>query len=114
MVIDAHNHIGIEWVNYVSGDHPYAQSLEDLIIKARSTPVSHWIAFPFVSYTGATLPVTPTVDGFGSNAPYELANLRLLEEIAEYSGNGRREVLPFVMVDPEREVDRQVEWYPYS
>ncbi|MGE9290288.1 MAG: amidohydrolase family protein [Puniceicoccales bacterium] len=108
MVIDAHNHIGIEWINYLLGDHPYAQSLEDLFIKARSTPVTHWVAFPFVSYAREFPALTPDAGDIFSEVPYALANLRLLEEVQRDAEEKPRAVLPFVMVDPERDVHKQV------
>lgn len=109
MVIDAHNHIGIELSNFTNGNFPYAQSSEDLKIKAQGTGVSHWIVFPFVSYTEGGLPIVANAHIEASAVPYAHANRQLLTEVQAYATPGARDVLPFVIVDPAREPQAQVQ-----
>lgn len=110
MIIDNHNHIGCDLNAYTDAHLPYAQSTEDLVAKAASTPVDHWIVFPFVSYLlGKSLDQTvPPIEGLEANAPYALSNARLFEEVEEWNSRRPGALLPFAMLDPERDVGGQV------
>ena len=52
MIIDCHNHVGLDDQLYRSGAHPYAQDLPTMTRIGGESGVSNWIAFPFVSYRG--------------------------------------------------------------
>ena len=111
MLIDCHNHIGADMLFYLHGDFPYAQQLVDLTQTGGDLGVTHWIVFPFVSY--AAMDVTRFREGgigFGNGleeVPYAFENRRLLEECFRLFPEEGRKTLPFVMVDPMRQTDRQ-------
>lgn len=110
MIIDNHNHIGIDLTAYAGALYPYAQSAEDLAAKAVGTPVDRWIVFPFVAYwTGDSLPgFVPPLEGLRTDAPYALANTRLFEEAEEWNRRHPGALIPFAMLDPERDAAGQV------
>ncbi len=110
MIIDAHNHIGIEIAGYSKFHYPYAQSLEDLIIKAAPTPVSHWLVFPFVSYPNGSLEsrMQPPAETPSAGIPYGLANENLLNEIDMTVTQPGKRALPVAILDPAREVAAQI------
>lgn len=110
MVIDIHNHIGVEAAHYRKGDLPYAQTLEDLELKAAASGVTHCFVFPFVSYPTAASaedlqPPTPLPD---VHIPYALANRNLLTEIRLLEGATKTQFSPIAILDPAREVAAQV------
>ncbi|RBP39000.1 putative TIM-barrel fold metal-dependent hydrolase [Roseimicrobium gellanilyticum] len=113
MLIDCHNHIGADLMFYLHGDFPYAQQMVDMLQEGSSLGVTHWIAFPFVSY--AAMDVTGFREGsvrFGSGTslemvPYAFENRRLLEECQRLFPEEGKKVLPFVMVDPMRDTGVQ-------
>lgn len=112
MLIDCHNHVGTDLLFYLHGDFPYAQQMVQMQAEGGAQGVTHWVAFPFVSY--AAMDVTQlragrVVVGEGGleRVPYAFENRRLLEECQVlFPGEGRR-VLPFVIVDPLRSTDAQ-------
>lgn len=107
MIIDSHNHLGIELVNWIRGDYPYAQSLEDLRAKAVGSGVTHWVAFPFPSYARSAPEITPLDEVDLSAIPYEHSNRQLLREVDEYFPQEPRMVLPFAILDPSRQPEAQ-------
>jgi len=109
MIIDAHNHIGIEMGSYTKFQFPYAQSLEDLLAKADGTPVTHWLVFPFVSYPTPemTKHIHPPFESDVTHIPYGLANQSLVEEIQVVEKEAHR-FLPVAILDPSRQVEEQI------
>ena len=113
MLIDCHNHIGADLLFYLHGDFPYAQQLVAMQQEGAPLGVTHWIVFPFVSY--AAMDVTKFRAGgigFGNGLetiPYAFENRRLLEECFRLFPEEGKKTLPFVMVDPLRETDKQAE-----
>jgi predicted TIM-barrel fold metal-dependent hydrolase len=114
MRIDCHNHLGVDLLFYLHGDFPYAQHLVDMVQNGRALGITHWIAFPFVSYAAFDMAklqrgeVELASDGIES-IPYAFENRRLLTELQRlFPGEGRR-VLPFAMVDPKRRTQPQAE-----
>ncbi|HEY2574398.1 MAG TPA: amidohydrolase family protein [Verrucomicrobiaceae bacterium] len=112
MLIDCHNHVGADLLFYLHGDFPYAQHLVQMQLEGGALGVTHWIAFPFVSY--AAMDVTKFrsgevgFDGGGLEAvPYAFENRRLLEECERLFPDEGRKTLPFIMVDPMRTTDAQ-------
>lgn len=110
MIIDNHNHIGTDLTAYSGSSLPYAQSAEDLAAKALGTPVDRWIVFPFVAYwTGDSLPgFVPPIKGLQADAPYALSNAKLFEEVEEWNSRHPKSLVPFAMLDPERDPAGQV------
>lgn len=112
MLIDCHNHVGADLLFYLHGDFPYAQQLVQMQVEGGAQGVTHWIAFPFVSYAAMDLSQMRN-GGVGfdkggiERVPYAFENRRLLEECQVLFPEEGRRVLPFVMVDPMRHTDAQ-------
>lgn len=110
MVIDVHNHIGIELITYLRGDFPYCQDVPTLLGKGQAAGVSHWVVFPFVSYSALDLKALREGSiklGKSGDVPYALENRCLLDEVYRLWHAASANLLPFVMVDPMREVEAQ-------
>jgi predicted TIM-barrel fold metal-dependent hydrolase len=112
MIIDCHNHVGADLLFYLHGDFPYAQHLVAMHDEGRALGVDRWIVFPFVSHLA--LDVTRFMDneiaddkGRLHDVPYAFENRRLLNEINVMFPEEGKRMLPFVMVDPMRNVAAQ-------
>jgi hypothetical protein len=55
MLIDCHNHVGIELVSYLSSAFPYGQHLQTMVQEGRELGVRRWIVFPMVSHIALNL-----------------------------------------------------------
>ena len=49
MLIDCHNHLGVDLFFYLNGYHPYAQDLPTLVTEGQHCGISRWVVFPFVA-----------------------------------------------------------------
>jgi len=111
MIIDCHNHVGVDLLFYLHGDFPYAQQLVDMTREGGALGVTHWIVFPFVSYAAMDVSRFRAGGvGFGrglETVPYAFENRRLLEECHRLFPEEGRKTLPFVIVDPMRDTDAQ-------
>ena len=112
MLIDCHNHLGADLLFYLHGDFPYSQQLVQMQHEGGALGITHWVAFPFVSY--AAMDVTKFRSGeigFGQGGletvPYAFENKRLLDECQKLFPEEGKRILPFVMVDPMRDTDAQ-------
>ncbi len=113
MKIDCHNHLGVDLLFYLHGDFPYAQDLPTLLSDGKRHGVTHWIAFPMV----ANLTFSPQAflggkldsEGAIEKIPYAFENRRLLEEVYSLFPDEGRRVLPFMIIDPERETQGQAD-----
>jgi len=110
MKIDCHNHLGVDVLFYLQGEFPYAQDLPTLVADGQRHGVTHWIAFPMV----ANLSFSPKamLDGrleIGGieDVPYALENRRMLEEVYSLFPDEGKRILPFMILDPERETEAQ-------
>ncbi|MCF3650493.1 amidohydrolase family protein [Synoicihabitans lomoniglobus] len=111
MIIDCHNHLGVDLFFYLNGFHPYAQDLPAMVTEGRHGGVDRWVVFPMVSHLGFDVDgmrrgeLNPATDG---SVPYAFENERMLEEIYErYPALGRL-TLPFAILDPLREPAAQL------
>ncbi len=111
MIIDCHNHVGMDVMFYLRGDFPYAQHLVTMTSEGRALGVDRWIVFPFVINLSFDIPALRRGEiTFGGleRVPYAFENRRLLKEIYElFPGEGKH-CLPFVMLDPMRETGAQI------
>lgn len=112
-VIDVHSHLGVSLKSYACSEYPYAQSIEGLYYRQLAGGVDVNVVFPFspdlffdlrqltegVAVPDAR-PISPT--------PYGRENQLLLQEVFCYCSELRHRFLPFVSVDPGREVAAQV------
>ena len=110
MIIDCHNHIGVDLLFYLRGEFPYAQDLYRMVTEGSALGVDRWIVFPLVSNLSLDFQQMRegkiAFPGF-ENVPYAFENRRTLREIYELFPNLGRLTLPFVMVDPMRETEAQ-------
>jgi predicted TIM-barrel fold metal-dependent hydrolase len=111
MIIDCHNHVGVDLLFYLRGEFPYAQHLSAMISEGRTHGVDRWIVFPMVS--NLALNVAKMRQGrikfpgeFGS-VPYAFENRRMLQEVYELFPDLGKLTLPFVMLDPMRATKAQ-------
>lgn len=112
MIIDCHNHIGVEMGTYLRGDFPYAQSLPALVTEGRAAGVTHWVVFPMVTNLSLNLKALRqgrlTTNGGALEAvPYAFENRRLMEEVYAFFPQFADAVYPFVLLDPMRSVAAQ-------
>lgn len=111
MIIDCHNHLGVDLFFYLNGFHPYAQDLPALVTEGRHHGVDRWVVFPMVSHVAFEFEgmrrgeLTPRTDG---TVPYAFENRRMLREIYERHPALGRLTLPFVILDPLREPAAQL------
>ena len=111
MLIDCHNHLGVDLFFYLNGYHPYAQDLPAMVTEGRHCGVDRWIVFPMVSnltFDVAAMRRTKLAPGGCEAVPYAFENERMLREIYELYPDLGRLTLPFVILDPLREPAAQI------
>jgi predicted TIM-barrel fold metal-dependent hydrolase len=111
MLIDGHNHLGVDLFFYLNGYHPYAQDLPALVTEGRHCGVDRWVVFPMVANLTFDVPAmrrTELVVGGCETVPYAFENERMLREIYELYPDLGRLTLPFAMLDPLREPAAQI------
>lgn len=112
MIIDCHNHVGVDVLFYLHGDFPYAQHLVAMVEEGGALGVDRWVVFPFVSHMALDVEGFLTADiregGMQpEKVPYALENRRLLKEIYDLFPELSAKILPFVMADPMRNTAAQ-------
>ncbi len=111
MLIDCHNHLGVDLFFYLNGYHPYAQDLPALVTEGGHCGVDRWVVFPMVAnltFDVAAMRHAQLAPGGCETVPYAFENERMLREVYElYPDLGRR-TLPFAILDPLREPAAQV------
>jgi len=110
-LIDCHTHIGIDPIFYVEGSFPYAQQFRNLVEEAHGHGIERLITFPFINYLGwEGLNVTWQGRKSGDFAvPYAFENVRMLSEIYELNADIASAAIPFVILDPARHQQAQVD-----
>lgn len=113
-VTDIHAHIGMSIKAYACTEFPYGQTVEGLVYRLAANEVDHATAFslapslyldiPTLVREGKAVPAGRPI----SRAPYELENRMLFTEVYRYCPEHAGRILPFVCVDPGREVDGQL------
>ena len=105
-VIDVHTHVGISPAGHLNRAHPYALSLEDMIIRMEALGIGYAVVFPFASAyydVKSMMRGTPRAARNGlCRFPYELANRNLLDEVYEVFPRQADRFLPFCSFDPSR------------
>ncbi|MEX2381792.1 MAG: amidohydrolase family protein [Opitutales bacterium] len=113
MRIDCHNHLGVDLLFYLHRDFPYAQDLPTLIADGGRQGITHWIAFPMVSNLcfspSGFLAGNLETDGAIEKVPYAYENRRLMEEVYSLFPDEGKSILPFAIIDPERNTIAQAE-----
>ena len=98
-VIDVHSHLGVSLKSYACSEYPYAQNVNVVF------PFSPDLFFDLRRLTeGVAAPDARPI----SPAPYVRENQLLLQEVFCYCPELEHRFLPFVSVDPGREIAAQV------
>lgn len=111
MLIDCHNHLGVDLFFYLNGYSPYAQDLPTLVTEGRHCGVDRWVVFPMVTnltFDVAAMRRAEFVYGGLETLPYAFENERMLREIYELYPDLGRLTLPFAILDPLREPAAQL------
>lgn len=111
MLIDCHNHLGVDLFFYLNGYHPYCQDLPAMVTEGRHCGVDRWVVFPMIANLTFDVPAmrrTQLVSGGCEAIPYAFENERMLREIYELYPDLGRHVLPFAILDPLRSPDAQI------
>jgi predicted TIM-barrel fold metal-dependent hydrolase len=111
VLIDCHNHLGVDLFFYLNGYHPYAQDLPAMVTEGRHCGIDRWVVFPMVSNLTFDVPAmrqTKLVPGGCETVPYAFENERMLRELYELYPDLGRLTLPFAILDPLREPAAQI------
>lgn len=111
LLIDCHNHLGVDLFFYLNGYHPYAQDLPAMVTEGRHCGVDRWVVFPMVAnltFDVAAMRRAKLAPGGCEAVPYAFENERMLREIYELYPDLGRLTLPFVILDPAREPTAQL------
>jgi len=106
MIIDCHNHLGVDLFFYLNGYHPYAQDLPAMVTEGRHCGVDRWVVFPMVSnltFDVRAMRQAKLQPGGCETVPYAFENERMLQEVYQLYPDLGRHTLPFVILDPLRE-----------
>jgi len=112
VIIDCHNHLGVDPYFYLNGFHPYAQDLPTLITEGRRCGVDRWVVFPMVinlSFDLAQMRRRQITPGGLETVPYAFENERMLQEIYQLYPDLGAHTLPFAILDPMRDPDGQLQ-----
>ncbi len=111
VLIDCHNHLGVDLFFYLNGFSPYAQDLPAMVTEGRQCGIDRWVVFPMVSNLTFDVPAMrrgQLIPGGCETVPYAFENERMLREIYELYPDLGRLTLPFLILDPLREPAAQV------
>jgi predicted TIM-barrel fold metal-dependent hydrolase len=113
-IIDIHTHSGINVAAFIKGEYPYCQSVEGLRYRQKLCGVDFTVTFPSSSQgyfdlhrlvaDGVAVPAERPF----SPVPYQLENRLLFTEIYGHCKDSSDRLMPFVMIDPGREVAAQI------
>jgi predicted TIM-barrel fold metal-dependent hydrolase len=111
MLIDCHNHLGVDLYFYANGYSPYAQDLPALVTEGRHCGVDRWVVFPMVAnltFDIAAMRRRELKPGGPEKVPYAFENERMLEELYVLYPDLGKKTLPVVILDPLREPAAQI------
>lgn len=111
MLIDCHNHLGVDLYFYCNGYSPYCQDLPALVTEGRHCGVDRWLVFPMVAnltFDVGAMRHAQLTGGGPEKVPYAFENQRMLEEITNLYLDLGRHTLPVVILDPQREPAAQI------
>jgi predicted TIM-barrel fold metal-dependent hydrolase len=113
-IIDCHSHIGIALKPYACREYPYAQTIEGLYYRQKSAGVDVNVVFPASASlffdpayfkTGEMRPAKNPLSPF----PFAIENEMLMLDVFEFNPEHKDRFITFVSVDPEREVNGQLD-----
>jgi predicted TIM-barrel fold metal-dependent hydrolase len=111
MLIDCHNHLGVDLFFYLNGYHPYCQDLPAMVTEGRHCGVDRWVVFPMIAnltFDVAAMRRTELKGGGCEDVPYAFENERMLRELYELYPDLGRHTLPFAILDPLRSPAPQI------
>ena len=111
MLIDCHNHLGVDLFFYLNGYHPYCQDLPAMVTEGRHCGVDRWVVFPMIAnltFDVAAMRRTELKGGGCEDVPYAFENERMLRELYELYPDLGRNTLPFAILDPLRSPAPQI------
>ena len=112
--IDSHSHVGVALKMYCRMEYPYAETAEGIYYKQLSSGVDVNVIFPFSVdlyfdqkslLEGEMIPAENPV----SDTPYKVENRILMREIFDFRPKISKRFIPFISVDPARDVRGQIE-----
>ena len=112
-IIDIHSHAGVSLKPYMRTEFPYCQSVEDLYYRQIAGGVDVNVVFPFSEdlyfdpeqvKEGYAVPARAPI----SDVPFGLENKMLFTEVYSFCREHWQRFLPFVCIDPERDVEGQL------
>jgi len=112
-IIDIHSHAGVSLKSYMCKEYPYAATIEGIAFRQEIFGVDVNVVFPYSCELyfdflylkkGICKPAKKPV----SPVPYEIENELLLKEVYQYCPEYDGRFIPFISVDPVREVKKQV------
>ena len=111
--IDVHTHLGADLLFYFGGGYPYALDLPQLVADGQRNGLDRWVVFPMPTHTALSIQglkagTIAEPGGLIDQVPYAWENRRLLREVFEFFPELSDRILPFLMVDPARDPDKQV------
>ena len=111
MIIDCHNHTGIELSMYLQGAFPYGQQLIDLITQGQELGIDKFVVFPMSSNVALNMAAMREgrIDSAGAldRVPFAFENRRHLAEVYDLFPDAGKSTIPFVFIDPLRETAAQ-------
>jgi hypothetical protein len=111
--IDVHSHAGVSLKAYACGEYPYAATIEGLAALQEQGGIDVNVVFPYTAdlyfdpahlMKGEAVPSAHPL----SPAPYESENELLLRENYGFCPETADRFLPFISMDPCRDIDRQI------
>ncbi|NOY74355.1 MAG: amidohydrolase family protein [Kiritimatiellaeota bacterium] len=111
--IDCHSHVGVALKMYGLVEYPYAETAEGIYYKQISAGVDINVVFPYTfdlycdwksMMKGDVAPAADPISEF----PYKVENRTLMREVFDYQPRISRRFIPFVSVDPGRDVPGQL------
>ncbi len=111
MLFDCHNHLGVDLFFYLNGYYPYAQDVPAMVTEGRRHGIDRWLVFPMLANLWFDIGAMRAgkLEGGGlQEVPYAFENERMLRELFELFPDFGRLTIPFVIIDPQREPEKQV------
>lgn len=111
MLIDCHNHLGVDLYFYANTYSPYCQDLPAMVTEGTRCGVDRWVVFPMVAnltFDLAAMRRRELVLGGVEKVPYAFENERMLEELNTLYPDLGAKTLPVMIIDPLREPAAQI------
>ena len=113
-IIDGHSHTGFSIKAFASQEYPYAATIEGIYYRQIKGDVDINVVFPFTPELYLNVPELINGKFLKSHkplspAPYVTENQMLLKEIYEFCPEISSHFIPFISVDPGRDIQTQLD-----